>query len=114
MKNIGILIFSTLLLSGCANTPPVQDHFEIVMVNLPGDKVTRHIKYNKVTGEAWWASNTEWKKILEPEPISNSVYEIKLVSTKGSWRALRIDKVSGKTWKNSGGKWVPFTILVDQ
>jgi hypothetical protein len=114
MKNISILILSTLILSGCAGTAVVQDHFEIEIVNLPGEKVTRHIKYNKVTGEAWWASNTEWKKILETEPIQNSVYDIKVVSTKGSWRALRIDKISGKTWKNSGGKWVPFTILVNE
>lgn len=114
MKNISILILSTLILSGCAGTAVVQDQFEIEMVNLPGEKVTRHIKYNKVTGEAWWASNTEWKKIIEPEPIPNSVYDIKVVSTEGSWRALRIDKTSGKTWKNSGGKWVPFTILVNE
>lgn len=67
---------------------------------------TRHIKYNEVTGEAWWSKNLVWKKIEEPEPIAHSHYEFKVVSTGLSWRALRIDKLTGQAWKNSKGKWV--------
>lgn len=114
MSRIILLITLYLFISGCSSTGAFKAPFDIEIVNIPGEKVIRQVKYNKVTGEAWWASNTEWKKILESEPIPNSVYDIKVVSTKGSWRALRIDKVSGKTWKNSGGEWVPFTILVNE
>jgi len=67
---------------------------------------TRHIKYNVHAGETWWSKNLVWRKIVEPEPISSSTYEFKVVSTGLSWRTIRIDKLTGQAWKNSKGKWV--------
>lgn len=72
---------------------------------------TRHIKYNEITGETWWSKNLVWKKIAEPDPISNSTYEFKLVSTGLSWRTIRIDKLTGQAWKNSQGKWLKINLV---
>jgi len=82
--------------------------YSIKMVTLDSGE-TRHIKFNVHTGEAWWSKNTVWKKIKDSDVLSNSTYEFSVVSTGGSWRTLRIDKLTGKTWKNSRGKWVEFT-----
>jgi len=82
--------------------------FGIKMVTLSSGE-TRHIKFNVHTGEAWWSKNTVWKKIKDSEVLSNSTYEFSVVSTGSSWRTLRIDKLTGQTWKNSRGKWVAFT-----
>ena len=69
---------------------------------------TRHIKYNQYTGETWWAKNTTWEKIKESGPVSPSRFQFEMVSTGKSWRLIRLDKVSGKAWKNSFGNWITF------
>jgi hypothetical protein len=105
-------------MTACAATTPAPQiskerfELELISINLPGQ--TRHIKYDKYTGEAWWASDTTWTKIQEPEVLPQSIYEIKTVAYGDSWRAIRIDKVSGRAWKNSSGKWVPFANKVSQ
>jgi hypothetical protein len=108
MKNL-LLVLIVILSSGCASIPQPSGLYEIELVPLHHNE-TRHIKYNKSTGEAWWSSNTTWKKIKEEGAVSRSIYEIKVVSTGKSWRAIRIDTVSGKTWKNSKGRWVAFKV----
>lgn len=110
------ILISAIVISGCATTEtrihpdvvPVE-RFELEIVSVHANGQTRHIKYDRFTGESWWSSNTTWVKIVEPEDIPESVYEVKATATGQSWRAIRIDKVSGKSWKNSQGKWVPFT-----
>lgn len=67
---------------------------------------TRHIKYNEITGETWWSKNLVWVKIAEPEPISPSTFEFKVVSTGLNWRTIRIDKLTGQAWKKSRNVWV--------
>ena len=89
-----------------------QFALELIALNVQGQ--TRHIKYNRITGEAWWSADTSWAKIQEPEVLPHSVYEIQAVATGDSWRAIRIDKISGKAWKNNSGKWVAFTQQVEQ
>ena len=81
--------------------------WDIQMVALSNGE-TRHIKYNEYTGETWWSKNIHWKKIIEPEPISKSNYEFRMVSTGLSWRTIRLDKLTGEAWKNSKGQWVKF------
>lgn len=100
-------------MSGCATTNPVvpvpKERFELELISINLQGQTRHIKYDKYSGETWWASDTNWAKIQDAEVLPQSIYEIKVVASGDSWRAIRIDKVSGRAWKNSSGKWVPFT-----
>jgi hypothetical protein len=99
-----LLLFFTMASAFCVqadNNAP----WNIKMVALDNGE-TRHIKYNQLTGETWWSKNTTWEKITEPQLIPNSTYQFKVVSTGKSWRTLRIDKLTGQTWKNSRGKWV--------
>lgn len=110
----GIALFLVLLISGCSVTDESRSQFALEVVPIEHDGETRHIKYNRITGEAWWASNTNWFKIEDEDSIPRSVYEIKIVPMGSSWRAIRIDKNSGDTWKNSRGKWVPFTEAIKQ
>ncbi|WP_207678537.1 hypothetical protein [Desulfonema magnum] len=46
------------------------------MISLEKKDETRQVKYNKYTGEAWWASNTSWKKIKEMEKSIREIMEI--------------------------------------
>lgn len=110
----GITLALALVISGCAthHSPNSQYVLEIVPVQENGQ--TRHVKYNRVTGETWWASNTTWVKIEDKEPLPISTYEVKIVPTKTSWRAIRIDTESGHAWKNSVGTWMPFKEAVEQ
>lgn len=119
------IIALTLVLctTGCATnhqaaTSPLhpihKEQFALEFIALNVQDQTRHIKYNRITGEAWWSADTSWTKIQEPEVLPHSVYEIQAVATGDSWRAIRIDKISGKAWKNNSGKWVAFTQQVEQ
>ncbi len=107
MKKILLLAVLPLLLSFNAMAD-VGLPFGMKMVTLSSGE-TRHIKFNIHTGEAWWSKNTNWKKIQDSEKLSNSTYEFSVVSTGKSWRTLRLDKLTGKTWKNNKGKWVSFS-----
>lgn len=98
-----LVLFLFIFLSASAYSD-VGSPWSIEMVALNNGE-TRHIKYNEITGETWWSKNLVWKKIIEPEPISNSTYEFKVVSTGLNWRTIRIDKLSGHAWKNSKGTW---------
>jgi hypothetical protein len=100
-----IVVFClTLFICSGANSD-VGAPWSIQMVALDNGE-TRHIKYNEITGETWWSKNLVWKMIIDPEPISNSNYEYKVVSTGLNWRTIRLDKLSGQAWKNSRGTWV--------
>ncbi|MDP2714689.1 hypothetical protein [Rheinheimera sp.] len=103
-----IFVSLLLIISGCTTTLPNNQSYGLEMVSIGEKGETRHIKYNRTTGEAWWASDTAWTKITDQETLPESNYLIRIISTGASWRALRIDTKSGKTWKNSKGKWVPF------
>jgi len=107
MKKILLLAVLPILISLNAMAD-VGLPFGIKMVTLSSGE-TRHIKFNTHTGEAWWSKNTNWKKIKDSEKLSNSTYDFNVVSTGKSWRTLRIDKLTGQTWKNNKGKWVPFS-----
>lgn len=93
-------------------SPPSHSHsetiFGIKMVVLENGE-TRHIKFNRHSGETWWSSTTEWKKIQEPTPLPRSDYEYSITSTGMYWRLIRIDTKSGEAWKNSSGQWVKFS-----
>ncbi len=104
-----ILIFLFLLITGCASTVHNDHTYGLEMVSIRDKGETRHIRYNKITGESWWANDTKWVKITDEEILPESSYLVSVASTDSSWRALRLDTKSGKTWKNSKGKWVPFT-----
>lgn len=110
LSNIMIRILFVLLLPLLSMNALSDAGFPygIKMVTLDSGE-TRHIKFNAHTGEAWWSKNTVWKKIKDVEELSISNYEFSVVSTGSSWRVLRIDKLTGQTWKNSRGKWVAFT-----
>lgn len=99
-----IVLFCLLFLSISAHSD-VGSPWSIEMVALNNGE-TRHIKYNEITGETWWSKNLVWEMIKEPEPISNSTYEFRVVSTGLNWRTIRIDKLTGQAWKNSKGTWV--------
>jgi len=111
-KGIGLLL--ALVISGCATTAPTNSKFMLEIVPIQGEGQTRHVKYNRATGETWWSANTTWVRIKDEEPLPPSLYQVKIVATGESWRAVRIDTASGKTWKNSRGTWVPFTEKVEQ
>ncbi len=98
-----IVVFIIIFFSASVYSD-VGSPWSIDMVALNNGE-TRHIKYNEITGETWWSKNLVWKKIIESEPISNSIYEFKVVSTGLNWRTIRIDKLSGQAWKNSKGTW---------
>lgn len=112
--NRGIALILALVISGCAVKRPMDNRFALEIVPINGDGQTRHVKYDQVTGEAWWASDTTWIKIEDKEALPVSTYKVKIVPTETSWRAIRIDTVSGDAWKNSRGKWIPFTEEVKQ
>ncbi|NRB40864.1 MAG: hypothetical protein HRU20_20735 [Pseudomonadales bacterium] len=99
-----IVLFFIVIFSVSAHSD-VGAPWRIEMVALNNGE-TRHIKYNEITGETWWSKNLVWSMIKEPEPVSHSAYEFKVVSTGLNWRAIRIDKLSGQAWKNSRGTWV--------
>jgi hypothetical protein len=104
-----IFISLFLVITGCASPAQNVHTYGLEIVSIGDDGETRHIRYNKSTGEAWWASNTKWVKITDEEALPESSYQVRIVSTDTSWRALRLDTKSGKTWKNSKGRWIPFT-----
>lgn len=107
MKNLILLPFF-LAAVGCSSTHHIDEKYGIEIVSIGTKDDTRHIKFNKVTGETWWSDNVVWKEIRDNKSIPKSQYVVKIISTGSSWRALRIDTVSGKTWKNSKGNWIPF------
>ena len=82
--------------------------YGLLMVELKNGE-TRHVKYHTHTGETWWSKGTVWNKITEPEKLLNSTYEYRISRMGNTWRLLRLDKLSGKAWKHSSGKWVPFS-----
>ena len=100
---IVILVFLSVSAFANSNSP-----LGIEMVAISKGK-TRHIKFNRVTGETCWAKNTVWSKIEESSPIPESEYEFLVVSTGLNWRTIRLNKLTGETWKNSEGKWIKFT-----
>lgn len=105
----GALIVAILFgISGCGSLGTEHGTYALEIVSLSQEGKTRHVKFNIRTGETWWASNTEWRKIKDPSPIPESLYDVKIVSTGESWRAIRIDRNSGTSWKNSRGAWVKF------
>ena len=53
-----MMLISVLMSGGCAINAPAENHFALMMVSLDEGGQTRHIKYNRVTGEAWWSSGT--------------------------------------------------------
>ena len=110
MKTLILLPFF-LTIFGCSSINHIDNTYgiEIVSIGTKGD--TRHIKFNKITGESWWSDNVIWKPIIDDTAIPESQYVVKIVSTGSSWRALRIDTSTGKTWKNSKGKWIPMSVL---
>ncbi len=99
-----IVLFSLIFFSINAHAD-IGEPWSIEMVALDNGE-TRHIKYNEITGETWWSKNIIWKKIVDPDPISISTYEFRVVSAGLSWRTIRIDKLTGQAWKNSKGTWV--------
>jgi hypothetical protein len=105
----GVFVFLLLIsISGCSSLSAKDEVYALKIVSLSEEGKTRHVKFNVKTGETWWASNTEWRKIQEPVPIPESIYDVEIVSTDESWRAIRIDKRTGDSWKNSRGTWVKF------
>ncbi len=111
MKVCVLFVLLVSALSGCGDSIP---EYGILIVPINNKDETRHIKYNKNSGEAWWSNNTSWKKIKEPNEINESIYEFKITNTTNGWRVLRLDKVSGKTWKNNLGTWQEFTLETKQ
>ena len=107
MKKL-ILLPLLLTILSCSSTTNITEGYGIEIVSIGTQGETRHVKFNRVTGESWWSENTVWKPIIDIKPIPESQYIIKIISTGKSWRALRIDTFSGDTWKNSRGRWVPF------
>lgn len=108
------LVLVVVVISACAEKNSSGGQFELEIVPISEEGQTRHVKYNRITGETWWASNTTWVKIEDAEAIPRSRYQVKIVATDTSWRAIRIDKDSGNTWKNSQGTWVPFDEKINQ
>ncbi len=106
-----VVLFLSIFFSVNAHSD-VGSPWSIEMVALNNGE-TRHIKYNEITGETLWSKNLVWKKIIEPEPISNSTYEFKVVSTGLNWRTIRIDKLTGQAWKNSRGTWAKISLAAD-
>ncbi|GAB1258389.1 hypothetical protein NBRC116494_28910 [Aurantivibrio plasticivorans] len=105
MKYYVIFAIYLLSISTWANS---NSDFGIEMVALNNGE-TRHIKFNRVTGEAWWSKNTVWQRIEDPNSIPKSAYEFRVVSTGLNWRTIRLDTITGEAWKNSEGTWVKFT-----
>jgi hypothetical protein len=104
-KLLLLVLVGTLSISAFSD---VGAPWSVEMVALDNGQ-TRYIKYNIYTGETWWSKNLEWKKIIDPNPVSISTYEYKVVSRGLNWRTLRIDKLTGDTWKNSNGVWTKLT-----
>lgn len=114
MKNTLVKTLTlTLFILATTNTyADVGAPFAVKMVVLENGE-TRHIKYNIHSGETWWSSTTEWQKIEEPEPLSRSTYDYTIVSTGMYWRLIRLDKLTGDSWKNNSGRWVKFSTKTD-
>ena len=105
MKYCFILLFSTIVLSGCSNEPDL-DSFRIVIIEKPDGTNWNAVRYNRYTGESWFAISGAWKKIVDEEAIMESSYDVKLVPVNNGWAAIRIDINSGASWRANIGKWV--------
>lgn len=104
-----LYIYFCLVLFSSYAFAEVGAPFGLKMVALQNGE-TRHVKFNIHTGEAWWSKDTEWRQIIDNQKLSPSTYKFYIVSTGLSWRLIRIDTITGATWKkNLEGRWVKFT-----
>jgi hypothetical protein len=83
---LGVAILFSL--AGCTSLSPSSERFELKMVPISKNSETRHIKFDRFTGETWWSSNTSWLKIQETEPLPKSIYDVQFVATSDSWRCV--------------------------
>lgn len=66
------------------------------------------LKLNKNNGKSWILNNKSWEAIAEKTALPSSVYKIMIMPLGQGWFAVRIDTLSGKTWKLKKGIWVEY------
>lgn len=105
-----VLLISAFALLGCSEPVPQEDAFRVVMVQKVDKSDWQGIRYNRYTGEAWYATSGTWEKINDEDDRVSSVYEVKMVSMNQNWGAIRLDVHSGESWRARNGAWVEMPI----
>lgn len=66
------------------------------------------LKLNKITGETWIFNKQSFEAISENRALPSSNYKVMIKPLKQGWFAMRLDTMSGKTWKLRKGLWVEY------
>jgi hypothetical protein len=77
-------------------------------------RLENSVRYNPITGATqrlvWEDSRTSpaWKNIPEMSAVPQGDFEVRIVQArKGTFVAVRMDRITGKTWLNVEGAWEP-------
>lgn len=111
MSRLVIVVVCVLVVAGCGEQPPREDAFRVVMVQKVDRSDWQAIRYNRFTGESWYATSGAWGKINDDDNVSESRYRVKMVSMNGNWGAIRVDVDSGKSWRVRNGAWVEMPVV---
>ena len=102
---ISLVFICTLAIVGCMGS----NRYDLKMAPLQYDDGTQGwgaIRYIPKTGEAWHISHQEWVKIIDKEPIPQSLYRIEMVNMGANWGAVRMDVNTGESWYVIDGSWL--------
>lgn len=113
MSRLAIVVVSIFLLIGCGeqSQPPKEDAFRVVMIQKVDKSDWQAIRYNRYTGEAWYATSGAWERINDDETVGESLYTVKMAAMRGNWGAIRMDVHSGKSWRIRNGAWVEMPVV---
>ena len=96
-----VVLFSPLTFSSPQKLPA----YDIVMVERGGGD-WRAIRYKPETGQSWYIRHGLFIELLEQKIIPKSEYKIVMSKHKGGWGAVRLDVISGDTWKLKNETWM--------
>lgn len=112
MKSVLTILLAILLFTGgCAHvqkdtsSTASDGALQLVMTSTGYSWVA--MRYNEVTGEAWFHFPYYWRTIGEKEELAESNYNIRMVGFGGNqWMAIRLDTSTGRCWKIEDSCWI--------
>ena len=115
LLGVWIAIMMSCCSAGCGSQDDANSSSKRGNVRLVSDgSIGNSLRYDRSTGKtsrlAWRdsARSVMWEDIPETGLVSKGDFEVQVVQTsKRNFVAIRIDRLSGKTWIDLDGAWKP-------